>query len=180
MKKKESKSKTKQPEGTLVTKEFMFKLTDAEAKDRLQAAGALHEEIQQLMEKFAEVKKTWNEKIKARTASRDEILVAGNSGEEKRTVEAIMVKDFNAKEIQFWFDGAMIEQRAMTDSECQMEVNFSKEEKKARGTRQKLKHADPVEAAHAAAQAGEAEDIDNVRRLETSRHSKHNALDGPA
>ena len=176
---KKTKKTDKTPPGTLVTKEFMFKLTDAEAAERYHAAGVLHAEILKLEEDFAELKRNWKSKIDARTASRDDLLVAGETGEEKRTVESTMVKNFDVKEIAYWFEGKVIERRTMTESELQMEANFEKS-KKERARVQKLgqteKH-DPVAEAHKA--NGKDPEIAQVHKLETSRTTKTSSVDGP-
>lgn len=176
---KKSKKTAKMPDGVRVTKEFIFQLTDAESKERFHAAGNLHDEILKLEEKFDEIKREWKAKISTRTAARDELLVAGKTGEEKRTVEAVMTKNYDVKEINYWFEGRVIERRTMTESELQMEADFEKG-KKDRARVQKMakseKH-DPVAAAHAA--NGKDPEIAEVHALETRRSTKSSAVDGP-
>ena len=177
---KKTKKTEKTPDGVKVVKEFMFKLTNKEAAERYHAAGTLHAEVQKLEEEFAELKRNWKAKIDARTASRDDLLVAGETGEEKRTVEATMTKNYDIKEIAYWFEGKVVERRTMTETELQMEANFEKKQKNERAKKQMLdkteKH-DPVAEAHKA--NGKDPEIAQVHKLETTRGTKHSSVDGP-
>lgn len=184
----------KTPKGTKITKEFQFKLSQGDYESLGKGVGALSQEIQNLATQFEEVKDTWKAKIKAREAKRDDILNVLGAGEEKRTVEAVMEKDFEANEVRFWFEGVTIDRRAMTEQERQVEMDLREKKqkpvsddeahKRARGVRQKIEKGpngqpDPVAAAHAAANGVAFEDLGEVHKLETKRSTKTSAVDGP-
>lgn len=160
------------PVGVKVTKEFTFDLTPEESQKRLAAAGALHAEITKLDEEFKEVKAHWKSKIQTRTDARNEILVAGETGKEARVVDAIMVKDYTSKEIQYWVDGEVKESRTMTAEEMQMELG----ESRPRGKKQKLDST--ANLSGMVATPTEGEEIGNVIKMETSKRTKHSAVDG--
>lgn len=181
--KKSKKQKT--PAGTKVTKEFEFKLTEAEFSEKGKSAAALSREVTDLKVQFEEVKDTWNAKIKTRAAKRDDVLAVIHAKKEKRTVDAVLVKNYDAKEIEYWFEGEVLERRTMTDSELQVEADFEKNGKKARALKQKLtKPLDPelagkVGAKVPAAVNGQGEDIGDVIKAETHRRTKTSSVDGP-
>lgn len=173
---KKTKSK-KTPAGSKVTKEFVFKLTDKEVREKLRGSRELRLEYDAYFSKCEEAKETMKAKLTALRARRDDAQRLAEDGEEKRMVEAVMVKDYEAKEVQYWFNGEMMESRTMTENELQMEVDFKKTEKKARAikqTLQKTEKTDPI--AHA---NGKMTDIAEVHSLETGRKTKTSAVDGP-
>lgn len=172
--KKTKKSKTN-PKGAKVTKEFMFKLTKDESNEKGMAAAALKKEVDRLEIQFDEVKESWKAKINTRTDKYKELLDVIDAKEEKRTVEAILVHNYADATIEYWFEGTIMESRAMTDNERQKEMDL-KAPKKARAIKQTLQKADPVAAAHA---NGKVSDIAEVHKLETSRGTKTSAVDGP-
>lgn len=169
---KEKKSK-KMPKGTKVTKEFLFKLTQAEFADKGQEAAARCKEAEKLSSQFEEVKTEWKAKITAVEAKRDELLAVIHAKEEKRTVDAILVQDFEGKRIQYWFEGRVIEERAMTEAELQMELKL-KNSKKAED-----KKADDAKGKKASvAERTEDGDVKAVIRAETRKASKVSSVDG--
>lgn len=182
------KKKDKTPRGVKVTKEFMFKLTEKESNEKGKAAAALKKEVDSLELQFEEVKDSWKAKIKTREDKYKEHLDVVAAQEEKRTVDATLVHNYAEGTIEYWFEGTVMESRAMTDHERQKEMDFNSG-KKAKGIRQKLEKTedkketkdaeDPVAAAHAATANGKIHDINEVRKMETSRHTKSSAVDGP-
>jgi hypothetical protein len=170
---KKTKKATKNPEGIKVSKEIAFTLTREEVAAKGEAMANLDVEIGELETQFSEAKKNWAAKIDARESSRRDISAVVHAKKEVRTVETVMVKDYFAKEIQYFFEGEIVERRTMTTEECQAEFDLGKP-KKERAPKQALRKTDPVADAH-----GNGEDIAEVHKLETSRHSKTSAVDGP-
>lgn len=177
MTKKDSKSK-KNPVGSKVTKEFEFKLTDPEIRDRLRLTKELRLEYDLLFGKFEEMKDAMKTKLAALAARRDDTYRTAENGVERRTVESTLVKDFDAKEARYYFEGVAVEIRALTDNELQMEVDFKKLGAKAKAVRQKIQKPNPVAEAHAKAN-GHDLDVAQVHKLETGRRSKTSSVDGP-
>lgn len=175
MSKKEKKKVKSNPKGTKVSKEFMFKLTESESNEKGKNAAALRQEVKDLELQFEEVKETWKAKIKTREAKRDELLDVVHAQEEKRIVDSILVKDFESKEIQYWFEGEIVEKRTMTANEMQGDLPLQ-DAAKAKAVRQKIEKQDPIAAAQA---DGDRTEIAEVHKLETSRHTKNSAVDGP-
>ena len=178
--KKTKKTKTT-PKGAKVTKEFMFKLTEKESNEKGRAAAALKKEADRLDTEFDELKESWKAKIATRVDKYKELLDVVDAQEEKRTVDATLVHNYAEGTIEYWFEGKIMESRPMTDNERQKEMDL-KPPKKARAQKQPLgkteKH-DPVAEAHAAGANGKMKDIAEVHKLETSRHTKTSAVDGP-
>lgn len=185
MSKTEKKTKTKKlktnPKGTRVSKSFAFDLSDAEVREKVRCAGELRKEFDALHTKFEENKETTKAKLTALAGRRDDAYRVAEAGIENRTVDAILVKNYDEKKIEYWFEGKMIEHRAMTENELQIEANFDKKGvvTKARAIKQTLQKndgKDPIAAAHA---NGKLADIAEVHQMETSRKGKTSAVDGP-
>lgn len=180
--------KQKTPKGTKVTKEFLFKLTDAEVNEKGKVAAKARAGAAKLELQFEEVKDGWKAKIKVQENLRDAALDVIHAGEEKRTVDCVMVKNFNEKKVEYWFEDKVLDTRPMTADELQVDMPLdSKRGQKARAVAQKLQKgdgkppkADPVAEAHAAANGnGKFSDIADVHQMETHRASKTSAVDGP-
>ena len=165
-------SRKAQPKGTKVTKEFLFDLTEQEFAEKGKAAAALCQEVKDLDVQFEEVKDNWKAKIKAREAKRDDILAVIHAKKEKRSVESVLVKNYDTKEMEYWFEGKVVERRTMTADEVQTELPLAKPKR----TRKAKEHkTDPVAAAHA---NGHDADMAKVIQEETSKRTKLSAVDG--
>lgn len=174
-----SKKKLVQPKGIKLTKEFIFKLTDTELKERGQVAAKARAGAAAFELQFEEVKETWKAKIKVQENLRDAALDVIHAGDEKRSVEATMVKNFNSGEVEYWYEGAILERRVMTEPEKQMEItDLQKTGKKARAVRQKLQKIDPT-SPQANGLTQEQIETGQVIKEETSRRTKLSSVDGP-
>lgn len=162
---KEKKIK-KNPAGTKIKKEFVFKLTKDDKEKYFDKLGVLREQLNKMMIEFDNVKEAWKAKVNAKA---DELAVIENiatKGEEIRTLESTMVKDFDQKEIRYYFEGKVIETRAATIDELQMEMKVLK-------TRDAGKTI-----ANVSGKKAKNTDIADVIRMETGRKTKTNAIDG--
>jgi hypothetical protein len=174
MAKKAAPKVKKDPVGTTVTKDFVFKLTEAEFAEKGRNAAALAGEVAELELQFAEVKENHKAKIQAREAARDEALAIIRAKEETRTVDAILVKNFDEKEIQYFYAGEVIESRTMTYDELQDEFDVAP--KTGRAKKQKI---DSTQGLSGKIANGEGEnEIADVIKLETGRTTKRSAVDG--
>lgn len=194
--------KQKAPKGNKMVKEFDFPLSKDEFAEKGQEAAKFAGNVLELELQFHEVKETWKARIRAVEGKRDDLLAVLRAKKEKRTVEVVMEKDFDSKEIRFWFEGGVLEKRTMTEQELQAEMDFQKRKAnddkavtgegrgaRARAIKQKLQNEatlekDPVAAAHAADGTngkanGKFADVADVHHLETKRGTKTSAVDGP-
>lgn len=169
------------PKGQKVTREFTFKLTETEIVEKMRGAKNWSQEVTALSLKFEEMKENMKAKLTAAQSKERDLLAVAYAEEEKRTVDCVMVRNYESKEVEYWFEGEILEKRTMTPNELQVEADFTKQEKKARAIRQKIEQPikpDPVAAAHAKQSNGMSEEIAEVRRLETGRNTKSSAVDG--
>jgi predicted nuclease with TOPRIM domain len=176
-KKKDKKpTATTEPKGTKVTREISIEIADD--KERLaklgKEEGALLRNLAKLDANFAEVKSEWAARLDPLRSRLGEIRQALKDERETFTADTVMVKNYDANKIEYWFDGKIVDARDMTAEERQQDIGFPKNTRKGRAPRvdHKMAAANDVEREDA--------DIGNVRRLETSRHTKHSATDGPA
>lgn len=171
-----AKKKTN-PKGTKVSKPIAFDLTEKEFSEKGQEAASLSKEVRSLVGEFEGIKEDWKAKIKDREAKRDELLTVIHAKKEVRTVDTVMVKDFASKIVQYWFEGEVVEERAMTENEVQMEMELrapKSVEKKTRVRNVK----DPVEEAHQTEVQTQQSDVADVIKEETGRRTKLSAVDG--
>lgn len=175
---KKSKKPVMPKGGTKLSKEFEFKLTDAQYQEMGKEMAKLDHGIGELETQFEEVKSNWKAKIQAQEAKRKDISAVIHAGSQKRLVEAIMVKNYNSGEVEFWYEGAILEHRVMTEGERQLEVDFNKTAKRARAVKQQIQKADPT-SPQANGMTPQQVDIAATIKEETSRKSKLSAVDGP-
>jgi hypothetical protein len=171
------KPRKKTPTGTMVHKDIEFPLTEKEFSTKGKEAAKLSKEVNSLEDQFDEKKKEWSTKIKDREVKRDEILSVIHAGKEIRRVEVMMEKDYNAKEIRYHFEGKVVEIRAMTKDELQMEIDFQKNVQRAKALKNKIqgKHKD----GEGVPAVDKTSDIGSVIAEETNRRTKLSAVDGP-
>lgn len=85
-------------------------------------AGKLSGELATAEEEFDTVKKQHSAKIKGIENQLNGVLGKLLSKTEQREAECEMKLDFNSNSVTVWHDGEMIEERAMTSEERQMEL----------------------------------------------------------
>ncbi len=174
-----STTQKKAPKGTKITKEFTFQLSDSDRLKLLDISANLSAELIEMNIRFEELKDSHKAKIKAAEAKRDDALATAYSKKRTSTADAIMVREFESKEIQYWVLDEeakvwkLVERRAMNAAELQMDLedatvkggkaklnqplSLGETSKRARGLKQKLQkptltpngQIDPVAAAHA-------------------------------
>jgi hypothetical protein len=106
-------------ERTIVTKTLTFTLTETEIANRGRDAADTRSELTEIMAEFEEIKQDFKGRIGAREAMLTSLLRTIKRGTEERTVECEMVKDFDRMTVQYVFNGAIMEERAMTIEERQ-------------------------------------------------------------
>ena len=180
-KKSQKEIKTPEVQVAKITKEFTFKLNDKEVADRGRAAGKLRREINALVAELEEIKAERTAAIKAKAAERDHHLSVIDDGKENRLVEVEMRKNFEAKLIQYYFKGALLEERAMSPEEMQMALPLKakKKAKEKEPTGAQKTYAKAKGTAHASSNGKAKEnDVAATIREETSRKTKRSAVDG--
>ena len=166
------KTSTKAPDGISVAKEFTFKLNDEELRTMSAKCASLHINVIETENSFKEVKRDWTDRLNKMNAEEDALQKAIHAQEETRVVDAIMTKDYNEKEIAYWFpiegEWTKIESRTMTVEETQMEMG------EAKGiARAAKKHPKPEKK-----EQTEQEEIGEVIKMETGKRTKRSAVDG--
>lgn len=159
---------TKKPKGTLVTREVELELDDKilvklgkERGDKLRAKADLEE-------KAAEDKQKWAERIKPLSERLTFIDDCLRNGKEKKTLEVTAVKNYDENKVEFWYEGKIVDYRAMTVQDRQEDMPLKT--KKGRSKENSVKNVAPQT---------EEESIAEVRKLETSKRTKLSAVDGP-
>lgn len=169
-----------------VTKEFTFKLSDAEVAVKAREMAQLDGEIMQLEQELAKSSAEFKAKIKDRDALRHKISSAVRRGEEERVVDALMVKAFPERLVQFYLkseNGSMtlLEERAMTESETQMELDdIAESTSKAKAEKMRAKRKAEGNAAEPDRTKADQvqEDIGQTIKAETSKRTKRSSVDG--
>lgn len=159
-------AKKKTPKGTTVTREVEITLDDKTRAKLAQELGDKLKSETKLKTEFADVKAKWNERI---TPVSDRIAAIENfleNGTEKKTVETTMVKNFEENTVEYWFEDRIVDHRPMSVTDRQEDMPL-----KTKRGRTKENSVKPVTT--------EQDDINNVRKLETSKKTKHSSVDGP-
>ena len=107
---------------TTLTKEYEFELTPEQVEERALKAADLNFEVQQLETEKKEVVSSFTSRIKTRAAERDTLLEEVRGHKELRQVECEVTKNFESNSIEYFFEGKLMESRAMTGDERQMDI----------------------------------------------------------
>lgn len=184
-----TEAKKKHIEKRDVKKQFWFELTEKETREMSKQAGNLHAEIGKDDLAFTEVKKAWKAKIGKKQTELGTMLAVLKTGKEQREVEAQEIKDFDKREIRWVVDGKVIESREMKPEETQQSfaLDASKKRKqdladakKTISAESKLrKEAEEFQSKRKKKPAPTTgNEIADVIKSETSRKTKHSAVDG--
>lgn len=162
-----ARKSTKNPKGTKVVREVEL---DLEEGLKLKLADELADKsraLTKLRQEFAEVSTKWKERIKPVSDRVDTILSFFEDGKEKKTVECVAVKNHQDNKVEYWFEGKIVDHRPMTTDDLQDQLKLTT--KRGRTKENSVKFPTPTES----------EDIASVRKLETSKRTKHSSVDGP-
>ncbi len=164
--------------GQAVTKEFMFKLTQAETADKGLEMARLDGEIMDLEKEFSKVQAAHRAQVKDREVRRHELSAVVREGVEKRMCEATMAKDFSQRLVQYYLEGRLIEERSMTEEECQMELDMIAQQTETKSAKE-ARAVKLVKGGKARPKKVEPEnELDDHIRKETNRRTKRSAVDG--
>lgn len=115
-------AKAKNPEGKKVKRAIPFKLTEKEKSDRGEQAAKINEELEAAVEKRKIVMKDHNDNIKALTGKVSKLLKQINEGQERREAEVVEVKNFEGNVMEYYLDGEVVDSRAMTVEDRQLDL----------------------------------------------------------
>lgn len=172
---KTKKAEKPNPKGEKIRKEFEFKLTKDEALAMFKKAQEHKREAFDLELTFEDEKTKWKSKITAQLAKANELASKADSGVEVRTLDAVMVKDYDAKEVKYFHKGECIETRVMKTEELQMDFSEARKAKIKNGRTKK--DAGEVIAKVSGKKAKDT-DIADVIRMETGKKTKTSSVDG--
>ncbi len=160
------------PNGQEVTKEFTFPLSIEQLAKRGEEMAKLSGETADLRAEQKNFNAVINAKINARLELTEKIAKTIRAKSETRLEPAIMVKQYESNLVQYFFDGKLIEERAMTAEEHQVHMDDINPKKKP-----KVKNGrDPRKALKE--EKTEDQEMASVIKQETSRKTKRSAVDG--
>lgn len=165
-----------------LSKEFAFPLNDEEQKLMLKNISQLMLERDEREMEFKRQKKHYDNQQEATIKEISRIAVVARDGKENRLVECEMRKDFASKLIQYYFQGKLMEERAMTPEEFQMSLPLKTKSKK-KSLRKELTGAEKTYlkakgTPHATGNGKAGNDVADTIKQETSRRTKRSAVDG--
>lgn len=144
-----------------VNKEIVVKLSVAQLAQLGDENAELVQERDSITSELKEFTTPRKARLKEIEKRRDEIASAQLEKQEMRMEECEMELDYEAGSVRFLFEGEVVEERAMTESERQVSMfgtDKAEDEEEEGGEREVT--ADDIDS---------AEDIDEVIRLETKR-----------
>ncbi len=176
----------KNPKGTAIRKEFEFTLTEKECNAIYRKAVEFELEASKFGLQFEEAKDNFKAKIQAALSKAMDLRKKAYDAKEIRALDAILVKDYDAKEIKYYFKGKIVEARTMTAEECQVHMDELNPKKKVKTAevaitvKGKVLKARDASKSIAAVSGKKAKDsgIADVIRMETSRKTKTSSVDG--
>ncbi len=107
---------------------FTFPLKDADYAAKGQEAANVSSELGKLEAEFKNVSQTWKGKIAEKKNELQKILTTLQAGEEERAVEATMRFNFEENKVEYIHGNVVLEERAMTEAERQVEMNLGQEQ----------------------------------------------------
>lgn len=154
--------------------EFYVPIKDAEYKRLTQERTENDMKVVKLKEERSELSK----QINFLTKENVEISTNLDQKKIKKAVEAYEHKDFDTNTVRVWYDGDVIEERAMTDADRQESMDLDNAKaKKALEEEAKKKRKKKVTASKKTKSAKEEEIAEEIVN-ETRRSTKRSALDG--
>lgn len=151
-----------------VLKDIDFKLTETELAERAKEAARVNTEIFAVQAEKADVTKEFKRKLEVLENMRNKLLDQVDNGIECRAVECEFVKNYDAKKVEYYYRGELVESRDMTAEESQRDM--------AEVTRT----AQPLRTVESdvPSQDAFARDIAQTHREETGRNTAYSALNG--
>lgn len=164
-------AKKHNPEGEKVLRKLPFKLDDSDKAKKGMLAAEVSMQIDEAKAKMASANAKIKEAIKTKTAQVNALLREIREGVERREVQCVEIKNFEKSEIEWHFEGKILESRDMVAADRQIAMKIVPE-KPRKGRRIR-----PGEAGFGEDQSDERAQIAEVHRIETSRKGATTAVD---
>lgn len=100
-------------------REIAIELTETQIINKAQELAHLHAEAAEIQRELSAFTKERKEEIKSRTDRISQICRVIEAGTEIKTIECDTFKNFDRKTMQFFFEGKMVDERAMEESDTQ-------------------------------------------------------------
>lgn len=165
--KKTTTKNARAPKGKIVTREVSIELDEKTYAKFGKEEGELMRNVGKLREEFSDVKRKWDDRIEPLTDRLEFVRESLKNGKETKTIECRQVKNFDEGRMEWWYDGKVVDHRPLTTTDHQEEIPL----KTKRGRTKENSVVVPPKAVD--------DEIGNVRKLETSRRTKHTSTDGP-
>lgn len=168
--------KQKTPDGEKCERTLPFKLNDEDKARKGEIAAGLNKKLEEATDaKKVEMAKH-NAKIKDLTTKISAQLKMINEGVERRAVQCVAVKNYEKDQIEYWFEGEILETVKMKEADRQL--NLNEKPKKGQEKWQKLAPKHPRKGDPPLTEAEEkSAEIASVHKLETSRKGASSSVD---
>lgn len=168
----------KMPKGNKVKRIVEFKLTDEEKAAKGLRAAELSQEIGKVSIQKKIAADEFSAKLKDRTGRMSTLLAEIHKGTEGRETECIEFKNYEDQKVEYWFDGAKVQERDMTDHDRQLDLKTDTKSKRNWQKAEDTEIATPSPFKPTAAEKKKSEEIKQVHREETGRNTAYSQLNG--
>lgn len=168
--------KKKMPKGKRVNRIVSFKLTDEQKAKKGYAASELSEELAVLRVEKKTTTDMFSAKIKSAESKMVTLLKEIHTGSEERDTDCVEVLNFDRNTVEYWADGEVVEERKMTQEDCQLElkpVSKKKFQQIKDGTTGETGKVDPIAEV---VNGQKNKDIADVYRMETGKNTSKSVL----
>lgn len=170
-------AKNKTPKGDLMHKVLVLTMSDEEKAKKADLLAEMQLEKNSVKEEAKTIASGFAARVKKIEESINKLSREVKDGTEERNVECTMVKNYDANQIEYWYEDQLMEKREMTPEDRQMDLDESAPvadgpaiKKKAKGKKGNLQVVEEAKS--------EDEQIGDVIREETGRRTKRSSVDG--
>lgn len=158
------------PEGATMNRVLSLPLSDAEKAKRADLLAEMQIELVSVEDTKKNAAAGFNAKIKEARKAINNLSRQVRDGLEEKNVECTVVMNYEANEVEYWFEGKVVEKRDMVPEDRQQDLALETPIKKGRGKKQKAEDEEVFESRE--------EEVRDVIKMETSRKTKRTPLDG--
>ncbi len=108
-----------------VNKEVWFDLSDAQIAEKAREAAKVSKEVGDLEAEAKDTSASYKSRISKKELEVRGLMQVINAGKESRYCFCDMEKNFERNVVQFYFEGKLVEERAMTHEERQLEMQVN-------------------------------------------------------
>lgn len=137
-------------------------------------AAELNKEIEVVDQEFTAVRVQYRERLEKLNGAMDSLLSKIREGKRTEVVECKEIRDYAEGKVSYFIDEKLVEERAMTGDELQKDLFARNQQQDTPSDAEfEKKGKDLFE------ESAKPSDVQDVIREETSKHTKHNSVDGP-